>query len=86
MLDDALTRLAGLGVHLAIDDIGADYSSLAYLTRRPVDDITIDRAFVTHMTTESGNAAIVASTIRLGHSLGLRFVATGAEDASPCPP
>jgi len=82
--DDTLTRLAGLGVHIAIDDVG--YSSLAYLKRLPVDDITIGRAFVTHMTTESGDATIVASTIRLEHRMGVRVVATGAEDAAPCPP
>ncbi len=62
--DDMRTRLAGLGVHIAIDDVGAGYSSLAYLKRLPVDDLTIDRGFVTPMTTESGDATIVAATIR----------------------
>ncbi len=78
---DVLTRLAGLGVRIAIDDFGTGYSSLAYLTRLPVDEIKIDRSFVTHMTTQSADATIVASTIGLGHSLGLRFVAEGVEDA-----
>jgi len=78
---DVLTRLAGLGVRIAIDDFGTGYSSLAYLTRLPVDEIKIDKSFVTHMTTESDDATIVASTIGLGHSLGLSFVAEGVEDA-----
>jgi len=76
---DVLTRLSTSGVRIAIDDFGTGYSSLAYLKRLPVDEIKIDKSFVTHMTTESDDATIVASTIGLGHSLGLRFVAEGVE-------
>ncbi len=77
---EVLTRLSQLGVRVAIDDFGTGYSSLTHLKRLPVDEIKIDRSFVTNMTTESDDATIVASTIGLGHSLGLRFVAEGVED------
>jgi len=77
---EVLTRLSQLGVRVAIDDFGTGYSSLTHLKRLPVDEIKIDRSFVTNMTTDSDDATIVASTIGLGHSLGLRFVAEGVED------
>ncbi len=76
---DILTRLDALGVRVAIDDFGTGYSSLAYLTRLPIDEIKIDRSFVTDMTRDDDDATIVASTIELGHSLGLRCVAEGVE-------
>ncbi|MBW3603244.1 MAG: EAL domain-containing protein, partial [Actinobacteria bacterium] len=40
-----------------------------------------DRSFVTTMAIDEGNASIVRSTVELGHSLGLRVVAEGVEDA-----
>ncbi len=76
-----LARLAALGVGIAIDDYGTGYSSLAYLKRLPIDEIKIDQSFVRYLTTNETDATIVASTIGLGHSLGLRVVAEGAEDA-----
>jgi len=76
-----LTRLAVLGVGIVIDDYGTGYSSLAYLKRLPIDEIKIDQSFVRYLTTNETDATIVASTIGLGHSLGLRVVAEGAEDA-----
>ncbi len=76
---EILTRLDALGVRIAIDDFGTGYSSLAYLKRLPIDEIKIDRSFVTDMTRDADDATIVASTIGLGHSLGLRFVAEGVE-------
>src|SRR6185312_9140732 len=76
---EVLTRLASLGVGIAIDDFGTGYASLADLTRLPVDEIKLDQSFVTTMATDPNNATIVAATIGLGHSLGLRFVAEGME-------
>ena len=76
-----LERLSGMGVRLAVDDFGTGYSSLAYLKRLPIDEIKIDRSFVTNMTSSKDDAVIVRSTIDLGRNLGLDVVAEGVEDA-----
>lgn len=75
-----LTRLRDIGITISIDDFGTGYSSLAYLSRLPVDQIKIDKSFVLRMTSDENAAAIVRSTIDLGHELGLRVVAEGVEN------
>ena len=78
---EVLAQLHELGLSVAIDDFGVGYSSLAYLQRLPVDEIKIDKSFVGDMVDNADNAAIVRSTIDLGHNLGLKVVAEGVETA-----
>jgi EAL domain-containing protein (putative c-di-GMP-specific phosphodiesterase class I) len=65
---------------LAVDDYGTGYSSLAYLHALPVDDLKLDRAFVTHCDTDPRSAAIVKSTVELAHNLDMRMIAEGVEN------
>ena len=74
-------RLSALGVGISIDDFGTGYTSLSYLARLELDQIKIDRSFVSTMDSNSGDAAIVRSIISLGHDLGLEVVAEGVETA-----
>ncbi|MDQ2827137.1 MAG: bifunctional diguanylate cyclase/phosphodiesterase, partial [Actinomycetota bacterium] len=74
-----LARLKDLGVGLSIDDYGTGYCSLAYLQELPVDELKLDRAFLTDLRAPR-NRAIVRSTIDLAHALGMRLVAEGVGD------
>jgi diguanylate cyclase (GGDEF)-like protein len=76
-----VSRLSDLGVRLSVDDFGTGYSSLANLRRLPIDELKIDRSFVSPMLQDESDLIIVRSTINLGHDLGLRIIAEGVEDA-----
>ncbi|NCP40435.1 MAG: EAL domain-containing protein [Rhodoferax sp.] len=76
-----LQELSQFGFKLSIDDYGTGQSSLAYVQTLPVNELKIDRAFVSGVDTHPKNAAIVRSTILLCHELGLSVVAEGAETA-----
>jgi diguanylate cyclase (GGDEF)-like protein len=75
----ALSRLDAFGVSISLDDFGTGQTSLAYLSTLPVDELKIDRSFVSDLLTNPAHEAIVRSVIDLGHNLGLRVVAEGIE-------
>ncbi|HMK12983.1 MAG TPA: EAL domain-containing protein [Acidimicrobiales bacterium] len=79
---EAMDRVTALGVRTSVDDFGTGYSSMSHLRRLPIDEIKIDQSFVTEMTRNESDRAIVRSIIDLGHSLGLDVVAEGVEDSA----
>jgi diguanylate cyclase (GGDEF)-like protein len=76
---DQVEALRQAGVHFALDDFGMVYSSLTYLQRFPVEEIKIDRSFVTPMTRDETQRGIVRAILALGESLSVIVVAEGIE-------
>lgn len=77
---NTIKKFRDLGVSVSIDDYGTGFSTLHYLKSFPVNVLKIDREFITHLVEDSGDQAIVTSTILLAHKLGLSVVAEGVEN------
>ena len=77
-----LRLLAAEGILVSLDDFGQGQTSLGHLSRLPLFELKIDRAFVSNMDTEAADAAIVRSLIDLAHDLGFVVVAEGVEHAA----
>jgi len=75
-----LRALSALGVHLAVDDVGTNWTSLQPLRRFAVETVKIDGAFVTSLEPTQGmNRAIVEAIVHVAHSLAMSTVAEGVE-------
>jgi diguanylate cyclase (GGDEF)-like protein len=79
--DEVLRELKDIGVRVAIDDFGADHSSLARLRALRVDILKIDRDFLRGVPQEREAAAIVTAVLSLASALGMSAVAEGVETA-----
>ena len=74
-----LNQLRTLGVSIALDDFGTDYSSMMYLKRLPINILKIDRSFVTDLSDDEGSRSIAQAIIALAHALHKSVVAEGIE-------
>ena len=73
-------RIRAKGVHISIDDFGVGYSSLSQLLGIPVDELKVDRSFMSGLDRDPRAQAIVRSAVQLGRALGLSVVAEGIEE------
>jgi diguanylate cyclase (GGDEF)-like protein/PAS domain S-box-containing protein len=78
-LIEALQTLRSAGVSVALDDFGTGYASLTHLKALPINKIKIDKSFVSDITLDQEDAAIVSATVGLAHALSLGVVAEGVE-------
>jgi len=78
----AIAALSELGLIVSVDDFGAGFTSLAYLSSLSVGELKLDRTFIDGLASahDPRNRALVGSTISLAHALGLRVVAEGVDD------
>ncbi|MDQ2758550.1 MAG: EAL domain-containing protein [Actinomycetota bacterium] len=76
-----LAKLRALGVSISLDDFGTGYSSLLRLSSLPVDEIKIDRGFISAMSQGDRAVGIVRALVDLAQALGMRSIAEGVETA-----
>jgi len=77
---EQLREIKKLGVAISIDDFGTGFSSMGHLKMLPVDEMKIDRSFISDVATSPHSQKIVNSIVRLAHELQLVVVAEGVED------
>ena len=78
---EVLERIHDMGVYIAIDDFGTEYSSLSRLRGLPIEVLKIDRSFIDGLPNESGDTAIVSSILSLAVAMGKHVIAEGIERA-----
>jgi diguanylate cyclase (GGDEF)-like protein len=74
-----LEKLHQLGIQIALDDYGTGFSGLSHFRKLPISSVKIDRSLIRDIRNDMSDAIIVASTISLTHTLGLKVVAVGVE-------
>ncbi len=78
-VEQSLAALREQGIQLALDDFGTGHSSLASLQQLPVQQVKIDRAFVSDIGHSAYHRALVQAVVKVAHALNLEVVAEGVE-------
>ena len=72
-------KLEKIGIQIAIDDFGTGYSSLSYLKHIAMDEIKIDRCFVSRIQHSAYNYRLLSNMIELARSAQIRVCCEGVE-------
>ena len=72
-------RASNIGFKIAIDDFGAGYSSLSYLTAFEYNTVKLDRSLLNRVDDDKRQQRIVGSLTQMLHGLSVPIVAEGAE-------
>jgi len=75
-----IAALQGLGIRIAIDDVGTGHSGLSYMLKLGVDIIKIDKMFVDAIGTDRNSTTIVETLVDLAHNMRMDVVAEGVEN------
>lgn len=81
-MEDSVSKLDLLkrrGIHVAMDDFGTGYASMAYLSNLPIDTLKIDRSFIQRLDQKAEHLAVVGAIISLAQSLGIVVTSEGIE-------
>lgn len=75
-----VSALQGLGVRIAIDDVGTGHSGLSYMLKLGVDIIKIDKMFIDSIGTDRNSTTIVETLVDLAHNMRMDVIAEGVEN------
>ena len=76
---NTLNAFRQIGVSIAIDDFGTEYSSLSYLKHLPVDRLKVAMQFIRGIGIDHKDEALAKGIIVLAKSIGMNVIAEGVE-------
>ena len=77
---EKISSLRDLGFTISIDDFGAGYSSLGYITQIPLDYLKVDKSLIDHVTDDQRSSAVVQAIVAMARGLGVKVIAEGVEE------
>lgn len=77
-----IAEMRELGIGFAMDDFGTGYSSLSYLQKLKLDQLKIDKSFITDLSINKTSQALVETIVVMAKNLGMQVIAEGVETES----
>jgi diguanylate cyclase (GGDEF)-like protein/PAS domain S-box-containing protein len=82
--NEILPKLREMGVQIAIDNFGTEYSSFDYVRAYRINHLKISRACITRSATDAQSAAMISAIITFARDIGIDVIAQGVETEQQC--